>query len=424
MTDARVASRAVAVRRNDLPRWTSAAGKILLVASFATMLSAPSVAPFPAFPLLFMGFLLLVAVSYVASFARVPSARLVEVRGGELAIERGRRVPISRVVSALVVVRDVYGASAPYVEIELPPRGALRPRETRGDLVSVRVRDEPEGDALVDALGFGRGGRRVRAHLELPSRRLLHLPLALVAYMAGGVTMALVVAALAAIGMPAHGGGPVPEGLAFASLPIGALFWHAVLKRLARAPRVVVGDDGVVVEGALRRRKIPRAAIADVSLRGASVTPFFRLGDGKLVSLHGAALDGERRLAIARLARERACARASEPVPAVDLARAGRGAHAWREALRQRAENPSYRAAASTHEAMSAVLASPAAAPEQRVGAALALRVAGEPPERIRVAAEALVDDATRAALEAVAADDDAKLDAALRRLSPGDKAR
>ncbi|MDB4946044.1 MAG: hypothetical protein JWP97_5578, partial [Labilithrix sp.] len=58
---------------------------------------------------------------------------------------------------------------------------------------------------------------------------------------------------------------------------------------------------------------------------------------------------------------------------------------------------------------------------EQRVGAALALRVAGEPPARIRVAAEAVVHEPTRQVLDALASDDvhdDAAVDKALRRFS------
>lgn len=51
-------------------------------------------------------------------------------------------------------------------------------------------------------------------------------------------------------------------------------------------------------------------------------------------------------------------------------------------------------------------------------GAALALRVAGAPRERVRIAAEGAADPRVRVALEAIADDaDDEKLEKALRRL-------
>jgi hypothetical protein len=86
----------------------------------------------------------------------------------------------------------------------------------------------------------------------------------------------------------------------------------------------------------------------------------------------------------------------------------------------------SYRGPTACVEDMTAVLASPLATPEERGGAALALRVAGEPPTRIRVAAESVVSEPLREALTAAAGDDDAALDVrpspigerAVRRLS------
>jgi hypothetical protein len=65
-----------------------------------------------------------------------------------------------------------------------------------------------------------------------------------------------------------------------------------------------------------------------------------------------------------------------------------------------------------------AALTSPDASPEERVGAALALKAAGEPPAELRVAAEAFVEERLRVAVEAVADGDDARAEAALQRLS------
>ena len=77
----------------------------------------------------------------------------------------------------------------------------------------------------------------------------------------------------------------------------------------------------------------------------------------------------------------------------------------------------SYRASGSSVEDVANVLTSPTATPEERVGAALALRVAGEPPVRIRIAAESVASDSLRDALAAAADGDDAKVDALLLRM-------
>src|SRR5207253_2417754 len=70
---------------------------------------------------------------------------------------------------------------------------------------------------------------------------------------------------------------------------------------------------------------------------------------------------------------------------------------AWKSALRGTLD-AGYRAAGTTVEDANAVLASTGSTIEQRLGAALALRVAGEPPQRIRIAADGMVDPKLRVA--------------------------
>ncbi len=57
--------------------------------------------------------------------------------------------------------------------------------------------------------------------------------------------------------------------------------------------------------------------------------------------------------------------------------------------------------------------------PSFRVGAALALRISGESPARIRVAAESVLSEPLREALLATAEGDDERLELALRRMKP-----
>jgi hypothetical protein len=321
----RLASNAMTWRRVDLPRWLGAIGKGLLVVSFATMMaSTPYVFP-RLFPLLFMGFFVMMVASYALFLAQIAGAGEIEVDGDVLVVRRGRRtrrVPLSDVASAMVVERSRFGHVAPYVEIELVARGAIGRRRSRGDILSVRAHDAASAHAMVEALGFGPGGRRVRADLAIPMRRLFHLPLAFVAYFAGGITTAVVAALVDKLGLGYEAFG---SAAAFATLPIGALLWHAVLKRLVRAPVVIVGDDGIAIQGALRTRRLSKDAVVDASLRGETVAPFFRVEGGKLVSINGIAIDGARRLAIARVGWERVkAARGDAPsILATDLESGG-----------------------------------------------------------------------------------------------------
>lgn len=72
---------------------------------------------------------------------------------------------------------------------------------------------------------------------------------------------------------------------------------------------------------------------------------------------------------------------------------------------------------ASTNEDAFAVVRSAAATDDERIGAAIALRVAGE-PERVRIAADTLANDDVRDALEAIAdGADDVRVERALRKI-------
>jgi hypothetical protein len=152
------------------------------------------------------------------------------------------------------------------------------------------------------------------------------------------------------------------------------------------------------------------------------------LRHGGTLRLAGAALDLQRSTAAGRVLRERLArltpgagatnpAAETSPAPrAAHYARGQRTVAGWRAALAAM-RDASYRGPTASVEDMTAVLTSPLATPEERVGAALALRIAGEPPARIRVAAEAVASEHLREALAAAAESDDATLDVALRRL-------
>lgn len=333
----------------------------------------------------------LLIASYIVWFTSSWTVGQVDVEPGTLIVtlraERPRRIPRSDIVGALVVERPVGDGVVQTVEIEL--RG--------GDRLTARLPDGTTAQSLVAALGFGPGGARVRSRLATPSRRLLHVPIAVGVWMAGAVLSVVGAAVLTRLLDVER------WRFVFAALeavwPVITVALYVLLRRAARAPEVVLGDEGTVAERGLRRRFFPRA---DASLQTA---------------LKGVLLDEARRAAVLRLAAERASVTS---VPTDRLAAftplAG-PIDQWRADLRRRLDEGTYRSTNTTVADATAALRSPDATPAQRVGAALALRVAGEPPGRIRVAAEASVDDDVRLALDAVASDDDARLARALRRL-------
>ena len=102
-------------------------------------------------------------------------------------------------------------------------------------------------------------------------------------------------------------------------------------------------------------------------------------------------------MAVARVIEERLGPAATTADRFTHYERGGRPLAEWRDHLAQAMNQASYRHNAATVDEAATVLRSAQATPEQRVGAALAMRVAGQPKERIRVAVDAAADDRVRA---------------------------
>jgi hypothetical protein len=342
-------------------------------------------------------------VSYILSLTQNSFNGALEVSSTELVVyarTRRRSIPLAKIAGALVVGREVFGALVPTVEIEL----------TNGDILTARLPDPAAAEAVVKKLGFGGGGRRVDAGLGKPSRRLFHPLLGFAAYLAGTTGMML------------------PNfftdwsnafAIGYALFPLTALALYAALTRLVRPPRITVGEDGVLVKGALRRRFVARKDIVSVVATDAAL--IIEPHGGERIVVGGVLLDRGRRAAIARIIEDRRAPSAAAADRLGHYDRGGRALAEWREHLARAMNESSYRQRAATVDEAAAVLHSAEASPEQRVGAALALRVAGQPKERIRVAVDGAVDDRVREALEAVAeasdAEDDVVIEKALRRL-------
>jgi hypothetical protein len=400
------ASGGVSWTRVRTPRLLSRIAKVLyaLSAVSALAIAYSEMALFAIFGGIGMLAWPLFIVSYILSLTQTTAAGGLEVSRSELVVlspdRRKRRViPIAKVAGALVVHREVFGAYVPTVEIEL----------TNGDLLTARLPDPRSADAVVTALGFGAGGKRVHASLAKPTRRLLNPLLGFVAY---------IVSMVALLGGSSHGGS---FEQAYAAYPIVALLLYAGLKRLLRAPEVTVGEDGVLLKRRFGTRFLPRSEIFFASAAGSSFV-IERRG-GERVVLGGVALDLARRQAVARVIEERLTPSKTTADRFTHYDRGGRLLAEWRAHLASAMNQASYRHNAATVEEAAAVLHSVQATPEQRVGAALALRIAGEPKERIRVAADASADERVRAALEAVAEaegeEGDPVVEKALQRLVP-----
>lgn len=385
-----IESRGVSRRRVALARLIATAGKALLVAGMVVLGPVLAMDPGDRFvgpsygAAITFGFLAL-AASYAVSLTETWSPGTVRVTGDALSI-RGRDVPLHAIASAYVVERAVGGIATSVVEIVL----------ANGDAIALRVSDPSVARQLVAALGFGPAGRPTRIDLARPTRRLLH-PLLGAGALVLGLVVAGVAASIVAGTQPAQSA--LFGGVLYVVMAIASGLVYAAFKRLSAAPVVLVGSDAVVIEQALRRTYVARADLA-------------RSGD--VVPGGGVAHDAERRAAALAMIAERFGPGAERPASAARFERASRDLASWRAHLRG-VLDAGYRAAGASTEDAAAVLASAGATDEQRIGAALALRIAGEPADRIRVSAEAAVEPRLRVALAAIADDaDDAEVDRAL----------
>jgi hypothetical protein len=392
--------------RKNLPRWLSRVAKGLygLSALGVVGMAFDSMGFFGLFTLLSALAWPLFIVSFILSLTQNAFAGGLEVSRTELVVHAGskrRVIPLARIAGAMVVEREMFGAFVPSVEIELD----------NGDILTARLPDPRSAQEVVGSLGFGPGGRRVHVSLAKSTRRLLHPLLGFAAYVVG------MVATLGGVSVLSD----THFGFVYALYPLVALALYAGARRLFPAPEVTLGDDGIAV----RRRRasfIPLGDIDSVGASGASLVVHRRGGGTTIV--HGASLDAGRVMAVARAFQERLRPAATTADRFTHYERGGRVLAEWRAHLAQAMNQASYRHNAATVDEATAVLHSAQATPEQRVGAALALRVAGQPKERIRVAVDAAADDRVRAALGAVAEARDGDLDdpvveKALRRLRP-----
>ena len=344
----------------------------------------------------------IIMMSLGLSFIRPEAEGAIELRDDEVVVtRRGREKRIRKrsVAGAWVAKRQsASGDLFPVVEI----------RTRLGTTISARVNDESDAHAIVDALGFGARGRAVRIDLARAGRRVLHPLIGLISYIGGGMTITIILSFIDRY---------LGNWLSSLVLLVGVCSIYALLKRVFAAPVVTIGHDGIRVEQRLGKKHIARDRIRRLWIPGIGLPPVIELANGKGIGLGAVLLDDAR----VRAAIDLAAARFADHAPpdrATAFERGGRDAKTWRAEVRARLD-PGYRASGITVDDANVVLTSPHSTLEQKLGAAMTLRAAGEPPERVRIAAEGAADPRVRVAFEAIADDaDDAKLEKALRRLS------
>jgi hypothetical protein len=326
--------------------------------------------------------LLLVLMPMVGSgsalLARRPRIRrgVVDVDGGGISLDGRRVVPRRRIRAG-----DIVLAPDGVLTVLIQQRGIA-------PALQVTVRDEAEGEAVLDALGLG--GKA--AAVSLPTGYALSY-----AGAAGGLIVMIASAALVfAFGAPA--------GLGFTST-IGATMFVAILALVvsSRPKRVSVGTDGVVIAAICgRHRFVAHRNIEELTFDGRHLvmrsnarTSRFPLLPARPDSSPAAAAYRQNALArrIAELRTLGLHGGTSRPEIALEPSTAALAA-----AIGARG----YRDPVVTRDAVWAILEDPAAPRVARARSAAALRVSADERPRLRVAVTSTADPELREELEEV----------------------
>lgn len=339
------------------------------------------------------GMLLSPLLLVVAFLARLPSRRRgvpIAVEGDHLSIGRRAWIPLSE------LTEGSFHPASQHVEL----------RRKNGDIFRIRPREAEDGERLLEAVGLDASKRTLR--MTLGETTFLDLMSLLVgAPTACGVASAL--ARALSLGPPAA----IVLGLVAALLS----FWG--VREMFGPAMVTVGADGVVIRRWMRDRFYPHDRIANLVTDDEHVE--LCLTDGSQVWAKARHLSVDEQAALhARFENARRAFRegAVSQAALAELDRGRRSVSAWREALGSVLTSTDvYRRRALTREDLLAVLASPSAPVDRRIGAAVALSRAGEAEDRarIRVAAAACADTKVRVALEKAAdeaLDDEALVEA------------
>lgn len=326
-------------------------------------------------------------VAFVASLRRRLRVDAAEVRGEELRLSGAGRpitVPRRAIDGALVVAGKDGGH-----EVEIALAG--------GDVLHVQAGGK-EGE-LASALGASRGGRRTAVPLGGTRSPLWR---GLRAVLLGLIASSVSACPGAMLGSALH----TDTGITlFVTMLVTFLVTAGLIARPWAPRRVVIGADGVLIESAFGKRFFPRDRIFGVEVVRGRVALLLRDGD-EVDHVPLTAEDPGRQDALIRRIRAALEAHGDGEDPrAALLARGDDSIAKWRERLGKLvAKGEGYRRRALPSDVLVRIASDGAAAPDVRLGAAMAIGLADDADARqqLRVAAEEVADDDLRAALEAV----------------------
>lgn len=201
-------------------------------------------------------------------------------------------------------------------------------------------------------------------------------------------------------------------GRLLADRPIGLLVTFAlsivatalVVRRFG-SPRVVIGADGLRVEGGLRARFVPFSAIARVRAEAGGALVELRSG-GSLALPTVAQEDAQREALVRRIEAGRAAYSGPSARDIRALDRGGRSFEAWRRDLALLpGREPGFREQALSTERLERELCDVSAPIERRLGAAIVLKSLDADPQRLRIVAGTFADDEVQSAIEAICDD-------------------
>ncbi|MDI1432061.1 hypothetical protein [Polyangium sorediatum] len=313
--------------------------------------------------------------------------------------------------------------------LEAPGRVVLRLQD--GFDVAVDVPDDETGHRMLEAAGVAASARVMRVALASAASRV---PWGEILGVTGMLfTTPLTVLFVAVLLASSFEGGPMnPIVLfAFVLLPSMGLFGLvAALFRFMRSREVVVGTDGVVFHGYFGPRFIPYTEIENVRRHSHGVLLGLRRNEKFLLPVRAAVLSSMpltppprvartaaavldenlvRREILFRRIEEARAARGQSSVVRLDLEKLDqrdKPFSVWLDEMRRLlAERGGYRESRIVPEDLAVVVEDPGAAPERRIGAAIALSQSNDEgtKRRIRIAVEACADLELRAALEEAA---------------------
>jgi hypothetical protein len=192
----------------------------------------------------------------------------------------------------------------------------------------------------------------------------------------------------------------------------------ALIQTLIAPPEITIGTDGLAFRRGLRETFVPFSDLEEVRAVDLGVRLCLRGGRSILVPSIAAVSNARLEALKLRIAEAMSLRDAAPRQALSQLDRAGRTVPAWRAALAALSRRGGdYRAAGLSTEDLEALLVSPDAGAERRLGAAVALSAGNHPgaSERIRLAAAQCASERLRVALEKVSegsADDEALAEA------------